>query len=188
MKIATTIGEMYAFTSSPAEAIRQYEGTGFKYLDYSFYTVLRPGDPFMSDAWKDRVLEAKETAGKLGFQFVQAHAPCCEVIGGDTERELEATIRSIEICKMLGIRNTVVHNGYKAGLTKEEWFSQNKAFYEKYFIPVKLSSIVHSPKASTYLSEKKTGRYSAKFGDKGLVYSSDFGSQKIFPSSVPSES
>ena len=71
MKIATTIGEVYAFTSSPAEAIRQYEGTDFKYLDYSFYTVLRQGDPFMSDAWKDVVLEAKESADKLGFQFVK---------------------------------------------------------------------------------------------------------------------
>ena len=40
MKIATTIGEMYSFVRSPAEAVRAYEGTGFRYLDYSFYTVL----------------------------------------------------------------------------------------------------------------------------------------------------
>ena len=40
MKIATTIGEMYPFTATPAEAIAAYEGTGFRYLDYSFYEVV----------------------------------------------------------------------------------------------------------------------------------------------------
>ena len=133
MKIATTIGEMYAFTSSPAEAIRQYEGTGFKYLDYSFYTVLRPGDPFMSDAWRDGVLKAKEVAEELGLQFVQAHAPCCEVIGGDTARELEATIRSIEACGMLGIKNMVIHSAcvpeYKYPDDATAYFKANEPFF-----------------------------------------------------------
>jgi sugar phosphate isomerase/epimerase len=133
MKIATTIGEMYAFTSSPAEAIRQYEGTGFKYLDYSFYTVLAPNHPFMSDAWRDGIREAKETADKLGFQFVQAHAPCCEVIGGDTERELEATIRSIEACGTLGIKNMVMHSAcvpeYKHPEDASAYFKANEPFF-----------------------------------------------------------
>ncbi len=133
MKIATTIGEMYAFTSSPAEAIRQYEGTGFKYLDYSFYTVMSEGDPFMGDAWRDGVLEAKETAEALGFKFVQAHAPCCEVIGGDDERELEATLRSIEACGMLGIENMVMHSAcvddYKYPDDKMAYFKANEPFF-----------------------------------------------------------
>ena len=46
MKIATTIGEMYPFTSSYEEAISAYEGTGFRYLDFSFYSiVLKENDP-----------------------------------------------------------------------------------------------------------------------------------------------
>ena len=32
---------------------------------------------------------------------------------------------------MLGIKNTVVHNGCREGLSKEAWFAENKAFYEK---------------------------------------------------------
>ncbi len=134
MKIATTIGEMYAFTTSPAEAIRQYEGTGFRYLDYSFYSVLRPNHPFMGDAWKNEVLEAKAAAEELGFRFVQAHAPCCEVIGGDTERELEATIRSIEACGMLGIKNMVIHSAcvpeYKRSGDARAYFKANEPFFK----------------------------------------------------------
>lgn len=134
MKIATTIGEMYAFTSSPAEAVRQYEGAGFKYLDYSFYTVLSsPDDPFMSDDWKTGVLRAKEVADGLGCKFVQAHAPCCEVIGGDTERELIATIRSIEACGILGIKNMVIHSAcvpeYKYPNDKLAYFKANEPFF-----------------------------------------------------------
>ena len=34
---------------------------------------------------------------------------------------------------MLGIKNTVAHNGFAEGLSKEEWFVKNKAFYEKLF-------------------------------------------------------
>ncbi len=54
MKIATTIGEMYLYTENPVKSIESYEGTGFKYLDYSFYDVVRTHNhPFMSDNWKE---------------------------------------------------------------------------------------------------------------------------------------
>ena len=58
MKIATTTGELRGYTASPAEAVKMYEGTGFKHLDISFYEVLKEGDPFMTDAWRDQILEA----------------------------------------------------------------------------------------------------------------------------------
>lgn len=69
MKIATTIGEMYSFVRSPAEAVRAYEGTGFRYLDYSFYTVLRdPADPFMSDSWEKNIYDAKTRRKSSAFR------------------------------------------------------------------------------------------------------------------------
>jgi sugar phosphate isomerase/epimerase len=34
---------------------------------------------------------------------------------------------------MLGIKNTVVHNGVKKGVTKEQWFELNRDFYSKLF-------------------------------------------------------
>ena len=70
MKLATTIGEMYAFTRTPAEAVRQYAGSGFRCLDYSFYNVAKhPDDPFLGENWRDQILEAREAAKELGFTF-----------------------------------------------------------------------------------------------------------------------
>lgn len=113
MKIATTIGEVYGYTKSPAEAVRFYEGTGFKYLDYSFYNALNPDSPdyMMDDNWRERVLEAKAAAEELGFTFVQAHAPCCALRGEGMEDGIESTLRSIEACGMLGIKVMVIHSG-----------------------------------------------------------------------------
>lgn len=113
MKIATTIGEVFGYINSFEEAVRFYEGTGFRYLDCSFYGALNPESPsyLMDDHWRDRVLAAKAAADELGFTFVQAHAPCCELRGEGMEEGLEATIRSIEACGMLGIKNMVIHSG-----------------------------------------------------------------------------
>ena len=134
MEIATTIGEMYAFTESTADAVRQYENTGFKYLDYSFYNVLsNASDPFMSDKWKDGVLEAKAAAEELGFKFVQAHAPSCDILGEGSDIGLFATKRSIEACGMLGIKNMVIHSGispkYKYPHDKLAYFKANEPFF-----------------------------------------------------------
>lgn len=70
------------------------------------------------------------------MQFVQAHSPGGNPLSDDEEHKdflVKATIRSIEICQILGIKNTVVHNGMKKEISKEEWFEENKKFYEKFF-------------------------------------------------------
>lgn len=133
MKLATTIGEMYAFTKTPSEAVRQYEGTGFRCLDYSFYNVAKnPSNPFMGEDWRDQILEAKAAAEELGFTFVQAHAPDCALRGEGMERGLLATVRSIEACGMLGIRNMVIHSGffpeYKYPQDAQAYFRANEPF------------------------------------------------------------
>lgn len=139
MKIATTIGEMYAYCHhDPAEAVRMYEGTGFKYLDYSFYNVLTQSNRFMSDDWKNQVNEAGEAAAKLGMKFVQAHSPNYNPLGqvGNTayhEAGLEASIRSVTACGMLGIGAIVVHSGitedYLYPNDKDGYFRANLDFY-----------------------------------------------------------
>jgi len=116
MKIATTIGELRGYTAWPAEAVKMYEGTGFRHLDFNFYDVLQPGHPFMTDTWREQIAEAQEAAGALGIDFVQAHGPGCQVCG-DTEREIEVTCRAIEACGMLGIKNMVIHSGFLPGFT-----------------------------------------------------------------------
>ena len=136
MKIATSIGDLYPFTSSPAEAVRQFKDTGFRYLDYSFYSVLStPDHPFMGDGWRDVVWEAKDAADELGITFVQAHAPNCTIIGPGSEEGLRATIRSIEACGMLGIKNMAIHSAcvpeFKYPEDQQAYFAANAVFFRE---------------------------------------------------------
>ena len=114
MKIATTIEEIYPYVQNAAEAVKAYEGTGFKYLDYSFFdSVIKPEiSPLLTDDWKEHVLKAKEAVDEHGFTFVQAHSPICEIRGKDAEAGIIATNRSIEACEILGVKNMVIHSGF----------------------------------------------------------------------------
>lgn len=136
MKIATTIGEVYPWVNDPAEAVEMYEDSGFKYLDFSFYTfVMDKGHPFMGDDWRDMILRAKERADAMGMTFVQAHSPAVQVLTeSEFDRNVEGTVRSIEACGMLGIKNTVIHTGASAALRypthKKEYFEANRRFLD----------------------------------------------------------
>ena len=72
MKIATTIGELYSLKLSPAEAIRCYQGTGFKYLDFSFYYAHKDkNSPYMEESdsgWKKEIENAIAAAEECGFK------------------------------------------------------------------------------------------------------------------------
>lgn len=135
MKIATTTGDFGFYCHTDEERVKELYRAGFRYIDFSMYSF-SPDCPYMQDGWREYVQKLKDLAESLGMQFVQAHSQ-----GGNPFKDdpvhvdflLKSTIRSIEICEMLGIRNTVVHSGNKEGLSKEEWFIQNKAFYEKLF-------------------------------------------------------
>lgn len=138
MKIATTIGEFYDFVPTPADAVRAYEGTGFCYLDYSFYRMYRRGCPFLEDSWKQEVTDAGNAAAGLGFSFVQAHAPAYNPMGDeltDHEAGMLSYHRAIEACGMLGIHNMVIHTGitprfpYPEGM--DGYMAESKAFLEK---------------------------------------------------------
>lgn len=139
MRLATTIGDLKKYTHdgrSSAEAVRMFEGTGFRYLDYDFYNVIFPSSPFLSERWMEDVTQAAEAAASLGMRFVQAHSPNYNPFDPDADHEagMLATLRSIEACGYLGIPNLVVHSGYTARLRypqdREEYFAENRKFYE----------------------------------------------------------
>ena len=135
MKMATTIGDLYRYFENPADAVAFYEGTGFRYLDYSFYSVLTPGNPFMEDGWKKIILSAKDAADRLGFQFVQAHSPSYNPFDPNTDpkRGMLSMFRAIEACGMLGVKNTVAHSGisadYRYPQDRDAYFEANLPFY-----------------------------------------------------------
>ena len=135
MKIATTTGDFGYYCGTDAERIRELHRAGFRYIDFSMYSFT-PDCAYMQEHWQQAVQEIKDVAEELGMTFVQAHSQGGNPLSEDPEHVdflLKATIRSIEICQMLGIKNTVVHNGMAPGISKEEWFAKNKDFYAKLF-------------------------------------------------------
>ena len=135
MKIATTTGDFHIFCETDAQRLHELYLAGFRYIDLDMYHFT-PDCVYMQDGWRDAVRELKAVADGLGMTFVQAHSQGGNPLSENPDEVdfiFRATVRSIEICQMLGIRNTVVHNGCRQGLSKEEWFVQNKAFYERLF-------------------------------------------------------
>ena len=139
MKLASTTGEFHGYARTPADAVRFYEGTGFRHLDYNFYNVIHPESPSLGDRWLDEVEEAGREAERLGFDFIQAHSPNYNPFDpkADHEAGMLATIRSIEACGRLGIPNIVVHPGMTTELTypdgRDGYFSRNRDFYRSLF-------------------------------------------------------
>ena len=135
MKIATSTGDFGFYSTTDEQRVRELHRAGFRYIDLDMYSFA-PNCVYMQDNWREEVQKLKTLATKLGMQFVQAHSQGGNPLSEKQEEVdfiIEATIRSIEICQMLGIKNTVVHSGFAQGLTKQEWFEKNKAFYEKLF-------------------------------------------------------
>ena len=111
MRISTTTADFRGYCENTAQAVRAYEGTGFKHLDYSFYKANYQGSPFMSDDWMKEIVDASKEAEKLGFDFVQAHSPGNDYFRDDIETVIKGNIRAIEACAYLGIDRIVVHSG-----------------------------------------------------------------------------
>ncbi len=131
MKIATSSGDFKFYCPTDVERIRELHRAGFRYIDFDMYSF-KPDCVYMQDNWRTAVEEIQQVADELGMQFVQAHSQGGNPLDPNSvEFIVAATNRSIEICQMLGIPNTVVHNGNAYELSKEEWFVKNKAFYER---------------------------------------------------------
>ena len=132
-KIATSTSDLYKSHGfgTDEEKIRGLYEAGFRYIDLSMYSFTQDS-AYMSDGWREEALKLKAVADELGMEFVQAHSQGGNPLSNsEVEFIVQATIRSIEICEVLGIKNTVVHAGYSSGLSKDEWFIKNKEFYER---------------------------------------------------------
>lgn len=136
MKIAASIADMYEYCSSPAEAVRCYVGTGFKYLDYNFYTAHLNNSPFMQDddrAWRAQIEDTAKTAKECGFTFVQSHLPGYNPMGNfDHKRCMRALLRTAEACGILNIPTMVIHSSYslvhRYPMDQDAYFEYNKKF------------------------------------------------------------
>lgn len=133
MKIATTTGDFRRYFKSDVEIIRQLRQAGFRCIDLNMYSFT-PDSPYMNEGWEKQVKALADEAKSLGMTFVQAHSQGGNPLSDDKDHVdflIKATLRSLEICKVLGIPNTVVHSGFAKDMSKDEWFIKNKEFYEK---------------------------------------------------------
>lgn len=131
MKIATSTCDFSSYFFTYEEQIREIAKAGFKYVDLCLYEVNVVNKTFSDEVWLDEVQKLKDLASELNITYVQAHSPGK---GGDPIKEdnfdayLKASIRVIEICGELGIKNTVYHGGMLRDIGKEEWFEKNLVF------------------------------------------------------------
>ena len=137
MKIATTTAEVLSYTEQdPVRALSFYEDSGFRFLDYSFYHMLKfPEHPLMKDNWKEIILKVKEESDRMDLQWVQAHLPACKLLYEGKEDGLKACLRAIEACGILGIKLAVIHSSFAEGdfrypQDKDAYFAANKPFFD----------------------------------------------------------
>ena len=132
MKLVTTTNDFTLYyQTDDIGCLRELHRAGFRYVDLSMFSMA-PDSPYLQEGWQDAVLALKAEADALGMTFVQAHSQGGNVFWHNEEKVAHlkrATLRSFEICGMLGIPHTVIHPGHDTGLTKEEWFEKNRAFY-----------------------------------------------------------
>lgn len=116
-------------------SIRAVADAGFKYVDLSLYRLRDNADypketALMQDGWEEIVYDLKELADELGVEFRQAHSP--GHVSNGTNEWITTNKRSIDICKMLGIKNLVIHVGTQP--TKTQFF-ENHTTYFKSILP-----------------------------------------------------
>ena len=131
MKLATSTGDFIKYTSNQLDALTLIREAGFLYADYNFHVdFVRRNGVYSEDylSYFDSVLRHTE---KIGIRLVQAHAPMGEPIGEGNEAFVEDTLRCVDAAGAWGIPNLVIHSGYRAGLSIEESFIENKKFFLK---------------------------------------------------------
>lgn len=130
MKLATSTSDFSIIENQEERLVHLYEA-GFRYADFSMYSQSEVNF-IMDDGWEERIKAYKKYADNLKIKFVQAHSPDISYLCGkySYEEAIEITKRSFVVCRLLEIKNTVVHSFF-CYETKEEFFEKNKEFYEK---------------------------------------------------------
>ncbi len=154
MKIATST-EDFGICKTDIERITELKRCGFTYVDLSLYDGMRADWQYFAPDWQEKILALRDAAAELGVQFVQAHAPGGNPISAkDHDLLLASTIRSLEICRMLGIPNIVYHAGWETGVEKEEYFARNLAFVKELLPTVEKTGVTLCVENSTKVNMK----------------------------------
>lgn len=129
MKLATTTTDFAPYVRTYEECVKGIYDAGFRYIDFGC------GRNFLEDDnWRDNAKRLRDYAESLGMKFIQMHSPEGNPLDLKRRDELvKVTNRSIEVCDIMGIPQTVVHAGWKAEISKEEFYEGNLEFYRQLF-------------------------------------------------------
>lgn len=133
MKIATSTSDFGSVCSNDLERVRALYDCGFRYIDLSLYNGACEDWEYFADDWREKVEALRALGEELGVKFVQCHAPGGNPLTLKQDKYdllLRSTVRSLEICQMLGIPNCVYHAGWEKGISKEDFFRRNRRFVE----------------------------------------------------------
>ena len=128
MKLATTTGDFFAYTDSQAVSLEHIRKAGFRYADYNFGGDYQWKNGIYGEKFEKYFEEINQTTENLGIRLIQAHAPMGKPLA-DGGKLLADTLRCVDACGAWKIPNLVVHSGYIKGLSPEETFERNNAFF-----------------------------------------------------------
>lgn len=136
MRISTETGSLIARVGE-RRAVEILSDAGFTALDYTFATAMEEGDsPWLKDDWREHARWLRSFAQDHGVAFNQAHAPYAfhwnhTDFPDLSEEILPLTIRSIEVCGLLGIPQVVVHPVHNLPYLQNHDFvwERNLAYY-----------------------------------------------------------
>ena len=135
MKIATTTGDFKKYCQTDEACIREVHRAGFRNIDLDMYSFT-PDCAYMQDTWREEVQKLKAVADELGMRFVQAHSQGGNPLSED-QAEVDfivaATIRSIEICQMLGIKIPSCITVLRAEFPKRNGLKRTRRFMQNCF-------------------------------------------------------
>ncbi|MDD5503253.1 MAG: hypothetical protein PHH26_07310 [Candidatus Thermoplasmatota archaeon] len=139
MKLATTTADFRIYSDKASEIVDLFDGTGFRYLDLNLYRSIYPGSPLLDAHWERWIEDAAEAATAKNMSFCQAHAPDGNPFASGEKYDvfLNATVRSIEVCGRLGIRQIVAHSKDIGGFPSREHhglnLKRNRDFFSRLF-------------------------------------------------------
>ena len=129
MKLATTTADFGRWAVTYEEIVKMIHDAGFRYIDIGINRRICDSPEGLEEAKRIR-----DYAEKLGMKFIQAHSPEGNPISPEKqERMVQLTNRSMEICEILGVPQTVVHSGWKKDIGKEQYFEENLEFYKQLY-------------------------------------------------------
>lgn len=140
MRLATTTSDFYSVFDNDIDRLRAVAEAGFKYVDLSLYNGWAAGKGYLAPDWEKKVYALGDEAAKLGVRFVQAHAPDFGCLAPEDDGlYFNATVRSYEVCAMLGIPSSVFHTGCSSEFllddptAKQRYFEANRRVLERLY-------------------------------------------------------